>query len=344
MAIQMSHVCTESTRPRTFWKPLRIAGACVWFGGLIGALCYVVGLPLVDIPFPSGIVLGFVFGIVIGIGCAPFVAVLLRTRDLATAKPLVFWTTAIITGGLAAFLPDRFIFHVMGLAAGVLLFMALVARLALPRVWEWPGHCRYCGYDVRASIEFGRCPECGNTFDRKPWYARRKDWHGIRVVALRVASLLFRYPSLVLVVLILGRLGPMVYELTASTARCRGIVPALEEAAARGGVFDLRRCTDFCWEQVYIAGPYTSCDDVETKLGVTWPAALRTDFMDESVNVLAFVHGRRVVACLRVPRHWDFVPLLVGKLVARDDAAFLVQEHGPGSYTLSPCEGQTTQP
>lgn len=36
---------------------------------------------------------------------------------------------------------------------------------------KWPAsepHCEKCGYDLRGSLEFGRCPECGTAFWRPP--------------------------------------------------------------------------------------------------------------------------------------------------------------------------------
>jgi hypothetical protein len=66
--------------------------------------------------------------------------------------------------------------------------------------------------------------------------------------------------------------------------------------------------------------------------------------MDESVNVLAFVRGRKITACLTMLRHWAFAPSLVGRPIARDDAVFLVQEHEPGYFTVLPREEQVTQP
>jgi len=50
------------------------------------------------------------------------------------------------------------------------LFMLIVygfQRLFLAPPPRDTGHCEQCGYDLRASFEFGRCPECG-TRCRKP--------------------------------------------------------------------------------------------------------------------------------------------------------------------------------
>lgn len=49
--------------------------------------------------------------------------------------------------------PDGLIFA----ASSALAALAVVAPLRAAR----PGLCIACGYDLRASIDFGRCPECG---------------------------------------------------------------------------------------------------------------------------------------------------------------------------------------
>ncbi len=49
--------------------------------------------------------------------------------------------------------PDALIFA----ASSALAALAVVSPLRAAR----PGMCIACGYDIRASIDFGRCPECG---------------------------------------------------------------------------------------------------------------------------------------------------------------------------------------
>jgi hypothetical protein len=344
----------HSTAPDALPKAMRIVGLCVGYGGLIGALTYGVGLPFANfISIPLGIALAFVFGAIVGVACSPFVAVLLRTRDLTTTKPLVFWTTALVTGCLTAILPDRYpfnipgqyLFHFMGVSACVLLFMALVARLKFPRIWEEPGLCRHCGYDIRASREFGRCPECGNRFDRQPWFARRWDLRSPRAVLLRIASLFVCFPSLPLIVIILGSLLPCACEGILNEVRCRNIVPALEHAATCRESFDLGRCTSFPWEKLFIFGPYTGRDTIERTLGFSWPMADRTRIsMSESFSLLVFVHDDSVAAHVEIPRRWRFIVSPFDQPIAHADAVFQLQELSPGYYMLLSRAAQTTQP
>lgn len=51
------------------------------------------------------------------------------------------------------------------LAFAVLAMLVYFAALAMSVCWLRPGFCENCGYDIRASMQFGRCPECGRSID-----------------------------------------------------------------------------------------------------------------------------------------------------------------------------------
>jgi len=78
-------------------------------------------------------------------------------------------------GSSAPFLVTLAITLVQGLFLNLIgfVFMGLV-YLVLPRRLDEQmlGRCENCGYDLRASYEFGRCPECGTPCTPPP------DWQG----------------------------------------------------------------------------------------------------------------------------------------------------------------------
>lgn len=62
-------------------------------------------------------------------------------------------------GGILAL--DSFVPDGLTIGCSFALATALALKLMRPPV---PGHCMKCDYDLRTSLEFGRCPECGLTF------------------------------------------------------------------------------------------------------------------------------------------------------------------------------------
>jgi hypothetical protein len=92
-----------------------------------------------------------------------------------------------------------------------LVFTALILNRLMPRIYDRPGLCRRCGYDIRASFEMGRCPECGRPFaeplsrnDKTPAGWKKTIWmiwnhpnrrRGIRRVRLFSLPGIHRYTS-----------------------------------------------------------------------------------------------------------------------------------------------------
>ena len=73
------------------------------------------------------------------------------TQAERTGMPVSFPTTLAITLLQGLFL------NLIGFAFMVIVYAILPRALDNPN----PGLCEKCGYDLRASYQFGRCPECG---------------------------------------------------------------------------------------------------------------------------------------------------------------------------------------
>ncbi len=88
------------------------------------------------------------------------------------------------SGGIASFPITLCITLLQGLFLNLIgfVFMGLV-YLVLPRSLDnqMKGLCERCGYDLRASYEFGRCPECGTPCVPPPdWDSSQADLNGRR--------------------------------------------------------------------------------------------------------------------------------------------------------------------
>lgn len=322
-------------------RGLRAFGFSIWAGGLVGVLAYLMRFPFVsDIPVAGGVPLSFVFGVFVGLLCSPLVVLALRTRDVTAAKPFVLWSTAVVVCGAAWIVPRERIDVLMELGGGVFVLCALIARLIFPRVWDKVGLCRFCGYDIRASMEFGRCPECGHRFDETPWFARRAVGAPARPARVGAAAWMLRFPSALLLILVLARLASVISADALRQSRCNDILPAVELAAIGLEPVDARACTSFAWDTLYVFGPYTSAEEIEKTLGFSSGIAERAaPGMSDYANVLIFVRGQSVVAYWEIPRRWDFDKSVLGRPIARDDAVFVPQAKDRGTYVLQLRDG-----
>jgi hypothetical protein len=85
----------------------------------------------------------------------------LKQRDLGRSSVAFYVTTVVSAVVLGAFAyPATFILY------GLLLIMSGIVWWVLPVVYELPGLCHRCGYDLTGN-KSGTCPECG-TATRQP--------------------------------------------------------------------------------------------------------------------------------------------------------------------------------
>jgi len=122
-----------------------------------------VGLPPEFIRNPATtITLSFGLGAIVGLICSPVAVLLLRLREFRPACWIVVGITSPAVCVLAMLTP---MLSVLMFVSGIAFCCAVAtAWLVLPRVWDGEGVCWRCGYDLRGSIEAGRCPECATPF------------------------------------------------------------------------------------------------------------------------------------------------------------------------------------
>jgi hypothetical protein len=69
---------------------------------------------------------------------------------------------------------------------------------------------------------------------------------------------------------------------------------------------DFAALTDFSWDKLYIFTPYTSAETISRKLGFKWSGANTIEY-SESINLIVFVKGSKVVRYLELSREYgDF--------------------------------------
>ncbi len=181
---------------------LQTIGFSVASGGALATLAMVVCIPyMFDGSIGNGVFIALIIGLTCGLGCAP---VLVRQgwgRDETIFLPACTWMAAVAVA-MVSFTPYRHdLIRGAGIVCGVFVLSAVLMRIRLPRIWRGDGVCRGCGYDVRESMEIGRCPECGLPIDLIPWYAKLPDGVWPRRFA-RARIFLFRHPIVIICLIV----------------------------------------------------------------------------------------------------------------------------------------------
>ena len=121
------------------------------------ATCARHGYPLTfDLGFAAcvGCVLGAISSLITGL-------FLRRSRRVALAQLVGFAGAGILA------IPLAYFSHVIvAVPVIVLAYLFLLGTIAIHGARRWPENCCLaCGYDLRGSLGFRRCPECGTPFD-----------------------------------------------------------------------------------------------------------------------------------------------------------------------------------
>ena len=316
----------------------RIVGFSVWSGAVVGALALVVARPYF---FGTGrallvaSVVAWVCGGLVGVCCSPLVLLLLRNRNLMAARPIVLWPTAFVAAVLADVWRDDRVFELLGVAPVLFVAAAFVAWRTLPCIRSVPGMCRFCGYDLRGSVEFGRCPECGRSFESGslptemlPEFVAQGTLHPVFAFFVRRPSIPFI--AVVLTLLVSASVGDRRRD-----HRRELLERGLEVARRTETRFDLAVCTPFEWDAVYVFADCTSAQTIERTLGFRWRDAARSGItIAQRFNLLVFVRGRSVVEYVQVPWKSWFAASDTACRIPRARAVFTIRSTEQGDLQL----------
>jgi hypothetical protein len=96
-----------------------------------------------------------------------------------------------------------------------------------------------------------------------------------------------------------------------------------------GATVDLAEVAPFAWDRVYVFGPYTPHDYIDTCLGFHWGEVESTTIdMHEGVNLVVFVRDAEVVHWFEHPRNEELEDLADPNGYAREQAKFKVERVG----------------
>ena len=100
----------------------------------------------------------------------------------------------------------------------------------------------------------------------------------------------------------------------------------LSASESESSTFSMVNVTDFTWDGLYIFGPYTSTDEIESILDFSWPPAQKYDFdISEGICLLVFVHKGKVAQYCEYPRRdGDFSSLSSTDKITPKAAVFSV--------------------
>lgn len=141
--------------------------------------------------------------------------------------------------------------------------------------------------------------------------------------------------NLILLVL-LSVVGMLVYFVLKASENNRQILQTnlaraiSQNQAGEIPVVDFSSITTFSWDRLYIFGPYTSSEKIDSILGSFWIGSRFTSIKSsDRITLLVFTKNGRVVQYLEFPRgQGDFSPADNGKGYAIEESRFLVDESG----------------
>lgn len=149
------------------------------FGCLPTALSYFVDFSTGRLWFiyktsaPTNFLASAILGAFVGFVCLAPAFAILAGRPRRIVILILISTTAPAVLGISLWLGliqnkiDALV-PLMALSACAFILACFIAAWKAPRYVERVGLCEQCGYDLRGSLDVGRCPECGLRFRPKP--------------------------------------------------------------------------------------------------------------------------------------------------------------------------------
>jgi len=98
-------------------------------------------------------------------------------------------------------------------------------------------------------------------------------------------------------------------------------------------IVDISAVTDFEWDTMYVFGPYTPVETIDSQLGFDWPGAEKTHiYSSDTFYLLVFVKNQKVVKYFKVPRTiGDFQDFEAGNMFPRGGDLFEVSLASSGT-------------